>query len=507
MPRRAAVRSLDVVCFSHLRWGFIFDRPHHLMMRFARTRRVFFIEDPVFGAPASHAVVKSIEGVHVVVPHLPAGIDAERARLEQRRLVGAVLQGYEVHAPLVWFYTPLALPLIDDLETSGIVFDCMHDVATRDMTASETIELESELLSRSHVVFVGGFSLYDIKHQLHHAVHLCPSSVDVHHFADARQSARTPPDLGRIPRPRVGFAGVIDDRIDLALINDLATRQPAWQFVMLGPVSGIDPQSLPRPANIHYLRMKSYEDLPAYLRGWDVALIPFVSDDATRTLNPIQTLEYLAAGLPVVSTPIRDVAEVFGRNGLVQIAGSPAEFHDAIAAALQPGGRAAVERAQTVLSTTSWDRVFGAMCRILERSEITWLPAWQTSALSGRPVVLKAVPPPEDGATLGRSSGRRSDAMLSANPAEARERSRRAKADGAPGRSRTCDPRLRRHLVGETARNGRNPRHFATQIGYFRRLFSRDPQLGRAASFRRKYADSRALTENTDNRSALAAPL
>jgi glycosyltransferase involved in cell wall biosynthesis len=175
-------------------------------------------------------------------------------------------------------------------------------------------------------------------------------------------------DQQRIPRPRIGYAGIIDWRVDLELVREIALRHPAWQMVMLGPVIGMDAQALPRAANLHYLGMKPYRDLPAYLRGWDVALLPLVNDDTTRVANPPQTLEYLAAGLPVVSTPIFDVVNPYGARRLVQIADGAAGFGAAIDSALRPGGRANVERAQSLLATMSWDRVFGTMCRIVQQS-------------------------------------------------------------------------------------------------------------------------------------------
>jgi UDP-galactopyranose mutase len=333
------------------------------MTRFARDRRVFFIEEPVCDAGPARANVRQSDGVHIVVPHLPDGSarDGEAQAAMVRKLLAGVVGGYNVRAPIAWFYTPMALPLLQDIRPSAVVYDCMDELSGFAHAPEGLRDLERALLSRADVVFTGGHALYEAKRDLHPNVHPIPSSVDVAHFASGARAGSTPADQRALARPRIGFCGVIDERMDIALLDAVARRKPEWQFVMIGPVVKIDPAALPRRANIHYLGMKSYAELPAYLGGWDVAILPFARNDATRFISPTKTPEYLAAGCPVVSTSIRDVVRPYGEGGLVSIADDPDAFAAAIAHALTPAGRAGVQRAQGLLQTMSWDRTFGEM--------------------------------------------------------------------------------------------------------------------------------------------------
>jgi len=221
-------------------------------------------------------------------------------------------------------------------------------------------------------VFTGGHSLFEAKRPLHPNVHAFPSSVDAAHFGKGISGA-DPADQAQLPRPRIGFFGVIDERFDVELLRELASARPAWQFVMIGPVVKIDPAILPQAPNVHWLGARQYPELPYYLGGWDVAILPFALNEATRFISPTKTLEYLAAGKPVVSTAIRDVVQPYGTKGLVRIA-DRATFAGAIEAALDlpfPAGQDAVAE---MLAATSWDRTWAAM-RELVLSAVDPAPA------------------------------------------------------------------------------------------------------------------------------------
>jgi UDP-galactopyranose mutase len=228
-------------------------------------------------------------------------------------------------------------------------------------------EDEKRLLARANVMFTGGHSLYAHKRDLHHNIHAFPSSVDVPHFAGARELQDDPPDQAEIPHPRVGYFGVIDERMDMALIEELADARPELQLVMIGPVAKIDPATLPRRSNIHWLGGKPYSELPAYLAGWDVAMMPFARNDSTRFISPTKTPEYLAAGKPVVSTSIRDVVEPYGRHGLAWIADTAVDFAVAIDEALASDRMARLAHADEYLAELSWDRTWSQMWRHVER--------------------------------------------------------------------------------------------------------------------------------------------
>jgi glycosyltransferase involved in cell wall biosynthesis len=372
----------DVLCLSHLRWNFVFQRPQHLMVRCARDRRVFFIEEPIVDASEPWVDVRATDGVQVVTPHLPAGLSDTAAIAEVRRLLSRVVDAHTIRCGMAWLYTPLMLPLVADLSPSTIVYDCMDELTGFAGASPHLKSAENELLRVAAVVFTGGHSLFRAKRDLHPNVHAFPSSVDVPHFARARRMQAEPADQSAIARPRIGFCGVIDERMDLALVRDAAAARPGWQFVMLGPVVKIDPNSVPQAANIHYLGMKAYADLPAYFSGWDVATLPFARNDATRFISPTKTPEYLAAGCPVVSTPIADVVQPYGRRGLVHIAEDADAFVAAIESALTPSGRSGVERAEALLSRMSWDSTWEAMRALVREAERRTLRVAASSAVA-----------------------------------------------------------------------------------------------------------------------------
>lgn len=359
-------RPADLVCLSHLRWDFVFQRPQHLMVRWAREHRVYFVEEPIFHDGSARMEVELRSGgavgkLKVATPLLPEGLSEAAKILEQRRLLDELLRAEGVEQPLLWYYTPMALPFSRHLSSRAVVYDCMDELSAFAGAPPALRELEGELLERADVVLTGGQSLYEAKQHRHPCVHAFPSSVDVAHFAQARRRGDDPADQAQIPQPRLGFFGVIDERMDLALLDALAAERPSWQLVLLGPVVKIDPAQLPRRSNIHYLGKKSYDELPSYLAGWDVALLPFALNESTRFISPTKTPEYLAAGRPVVSTPIRDVVRPYGERGLVRIAERAEDFIAAIEAALRDDQEVQCAAADAFLAQTSWDHTFVPM--------------------------------------------------------------------------------------------------------------------------------------------------
>ncbi|MDP9152441.1 MAG: glycosyltransferase family 1 protein, partial [Myxococcota bacterium] len=348
----------DVICLSHLRWGFVYQRPNHLMSRFARDHRVFFVEEPVFDEGRARMEMREASpSLWVTVPHLPHGLSRAEIEDAQRALLDAMVRGRGVRDPILWFYTPMALGFAGHLTGAAVVYDCMDELSAFRGAPPELQERERDLLARADVVFTGGHSLYESKRTQHPRVHAFPSSVDAAHFERARHEVREPEDQATIPRPRLGYFGVIDERIDFELLERIADSRPEWQVVMVGPVVKVDPESLPRRPNIHWLGQKTYAELPAYVAGWDVALMPFALNESTRYISPTKTLEYLAAGKPVVSTAIRDVERPYGERGLVRIA-DRSSFVARIAAALDEDRAASSERrarADAFVASTSWD--------------------------------------------------------------------------------------------------------------------------------------------------------
>lgn len=360
---------LDLICFSHLRWNFVVQRPQHLMTRCARERRVFFVEEPLFDATdRSWLQVEVSSGVVIATPHLAPGRGEVEARREQRLLLDRLLVEQRISAFIAWYYTPMALAFSDHLNPQVTVYDCMDELSAFANAPATLTAAEASLLERADVVFTGGQSLYEAKRRRHHNVHAFPSSVDVAHFAQARTMTSEPDDQRSIPGPRLGFFGVIDERMDLGLIAGIAQARPQWQLVMLGPVVKIDPTVLPHAPNLHYLGNKRYEELPRYISGWDVALLPFARNDATRFISPTKTPEYLASGKPVVSTSIRDVVNPYGQRGLVRIADCVEEFVAACEAAMREDAATRLRDADAFLRRTSWDGTWSRMRLLVDRA-------------------------------------------------------------------------------------------------------------------------------------------
>jgi UDP-galactopyranose mutase len=331
---------------------------------------VFYVEEPLFGeGPARlEVLLDQATGVHVVVPHLPSDMDDAARERAQRDLVAELREDYSIEDHVTWFYTPMALPLAEGLAPRACIYDCMDELSAFRFAPPALLERERALLQRANVVFTGGQALYEHKKQLHANIHPFPSSVDTAHFGAARRPCAEPADQRDIPGPRLGFFGVIDERMDLSLLRAVAEQRPQWQLVILGPVVKIDPADLPRLPNIHYLGSKTYAELPAYIAGWDVALLPFAKNDATRFISPTKTPEYLAAGKPVVSTSIRDVVRPYSVQGLARIADTPDAFVAACESALAEPREKLLKRADPFLAKMSWDKTWEAMEALMDEA-------------------------------------------------------------------------------------------------------------------------------------------
>ncbi|WP_097064319.1 UDP-galactopyranose mutase [Sphingomonas guangdongensis] len=338
------------------------------MSRFARTADVVYWEEPVHGAQGPSLGTRRCPktGVTVATPTLPAGLSADAETAALRSLLDGLLDVRPVDRLVRWYYTPMMLPLSEHRAANAVVYDCMDELANFKGAPATLLPLEQRLLDQADLVFTGGYSLFEAKRDRHPSVHPFPSSVDVAHFAAAREPGREPDDQRAIPRPRLGFYGVVDERMDLALLAAVADQRPDWSLVIVGPVVKISEHDLPRRHNIHYIGGRDYAALPDYLRGWDVALMPFAINDATRFISPTKTPEYLAAGCPVVSTPVTDVIRHYGSVAAVRIAATPDAFVAACAEALTL--RASSEwrdEVDALLAQGSWDKVHAEMAALI----------------------------------------------------------------------------------------------------------------------------------------------
>jgi glycosyltransferase involved in cell wall biosynthesis len=364
----------DLVCFAHLHWDFVWQRPQHLLSRFAQHGRVFYVEDAFYHNDdhiEPHVEVKERQnGVKVLVVHLPQRLRGNEQASDEAQ-VEALKQFFtdnEVKTYVFWIYTPMAMGRVRQFAPVLTVYDCMDELAQFKGAPPELRQREQELFKQADLVFTGGQRLYESKREQHNDAHSFPSSIDKAHFGQARDpQLAEPADQAGIAHPRVGFFGVVDERLDIELLGQLATNHPEWQFVIIGPVVKIDPATLPHNENIHYLGGKNYQELPAYLRGWDVATLLFARNESTEFISPTKTPEYLAAGRPVVSTSIRDVVRPYGDLNLVQIADDPKDFGKAIAYALEQGKDADWRtRTDDYLATISWDLTWQNMVNLMQ---------------------------------------------------------------------------------------------------------------------------------------------
>lgn len=390
-----AARGVPIICFSHLRWDFVFQRPQHLLSRSAKDRPVYVFEEPVYAetTEAARLDLRTCEksGVVVAQPHLPSSLYGhERETL--KGLLDGMVNARRLRRPVAWYYTPMMLPFSRHLETSAVVYDAMDELSAFKFAPAELLGLEKELLGLADVVFTGGYSIYEHKKSQHKNIHPFPSSVDRQHFAKARTlpESELPADLAAISQPRLGYYGVIDERLNYELIAAVADAHPEWAICMVGPLAKVTVEELPQRPNIHWLGGKSYNELPLYLAGWDVALMPFALNEATRFISPTKTPEYLSGGRPVVSTRITDVVRQYGELEAVAIADTPEQFVAACEHAMTLGRSGPwLDAADAVLADMSWDSTQARMAGLVEQAVAKRRTA-SASAQPSAPTVLPA---------------------------------------------------------------------------------------------------------------------
>lgn len=365
-PRLSSV----IMCFSHLRWNFVYQRPQHLLSRAARRNTVYFFEEPIVDetVTAPRVDMHTVEsGVIVVVPVVPPKLAARATVDLQRRAVRDVAARHAGQPIVFWYYTAMALTYTAEMTPDLCLYDCMDELSAFRGAPAELTRLEDRLFSLADLVFTGGRSLFEAKRDRHSNVHEFASSIDRNHFGAARRPQAEPADQAPIGGPRIGFFGVVDERMDVELVGEIARLRPDLSFVMLGPVVKIDPATLPKRENLHWLGAKRYEELPAYLAGWDAGFMPFAINESTRYISPTKTPEFLAAGLPVVSTAIRDVVTPYGAAGLVEIATTAESLSDALDRARAGATAEWLARVDRFLAPRSWDRTFADMNALIEQ--------------------------------------------------------------------------------------------------------------------------------------------
>ena len=358
----------DLVCFSHLRWNFVFQRPQHLLSRFAKVFRLFYVEEPIFQElDDTLTITLTKENVFVIVPHLKRGKGENSIDQRQETLLRNMFHSLNLKKYIFWYYTPMALSFTSTFNPEVVIYDCMDELSAFKFAPPSLKKNEAELFQKADVVFTGGHSLYEAKKHSHNNIHPFPSSIDKEHFLKGRLKMSDPADQLKIPHPRIGFYGVVDERMDIELIGKVAEMRPGWHLVIIGPIIKIDPAILPKHSNIHYLGAKTYDELPSYLGGWDIAIIPFALNESTRFISPTKTPEYLAAGKPVISTSIHDVVHPYGINNLVHIADSKTEFIDAAEKILNDADKNSwLTKVDEFLANVSWNDTWNKMMALID---------------------------------------------------------------------------------------------------------------------------------------------
>jgi len=360
----------NLLCLSHLRWDFVYQRPQHLLTRFSEFTAVYFLEEPIFVSTDQPYLTFSqrMPNLWVCVPHLSHGLSKAEINEQMKELITVFFVNRETSDFIFWYYTPMALEFSSHIVPGLTVYDCMDELSAFKFAPEELKQLEKMLFNHADVVFTGGYSLYESKKMQHYNIHPFPSSIDKNHFGKARQTDMEPADQSGISGPKIGFYGVIDERFDSQLIQGIADARPEWNIILIGPVVKIDPATLPKNKNVHYLGSRSYEELPKYLSGWDVALVPFLLNESTRFISPTKTPEYLSGGKPVVSTSIKDVVTPYAKNNLVRIGIDSEDFVEAIDEILAAKDKTEwLNSVDKFLNNNSWD----ITCESMKQTMIT----------------------------------------------------------------------------------------------------------------------------------------
>jgi glycosyltransferase involved in cell wall biosynthesis len=366
--------DIGLVVHSHLRWDFVWQRPQQLLSRIAATNPVLFVEEPVvlddLDVPALD-LTSPVPGVTRAIPRIPSALagDFDTNIALVRTLLETLFESPTFAAQfqrvVQWFYTPMPAPvMLGAFNEVAVVYDCMDELAQFRFAPSDIGARERQLLSQADVVFTGGYQLFESKKRYHANVHFFGCGVDAVHFGKARlPETVVPDDATGVASPVFGYFGVIDERLDYTLIDALAAARPDATVLMIGPFAKVDPKELPQAPNIRWLGQKAYADLPRYVKAFDVCLMPFALNEATEYINPTKTLEYMASGKPIVSTPVADVVRNFAP--IVRIAAGPSEFVKAVSESAAVADESLTAAGIMRSASATWESIVGRMREII----------------------------------------------------------------------------------------------------------------------------------------------
>ncbi len=354
------LQPYDLVVFSHLRWNFVYQRPQHILSRLAKSYNILFVEEPFHPNPEN----ENTSFINQVFPNLSVFNSYTDSIDSTLKLLKETLGSQTIAT--AWFYSPSFVNALKIFSFDKVVFDCMDELTLFKNAPQSLIEQEKELLSKSDIVFTGGKSLYSSKKKHHHNVYCFPSSVDRKHFEKAQNGIKVPDEMDAFTGIVVGYYGVVDERIDYDLLEQTAQMNPTVDFVLIGPFAKVNPESLPSLPNIHFLGMRNYEQLPNYLKRFDIAMMPFAMNDATKYISPTKTLEYMAGGKCIISTPVYDVVRDYDKQ--IEIIENAEQFTSSINKLICQHKASHYLKYQEILDRTSWDNTVKEMYSLMKQS-------------------------------------------------------------------------------------------------------------------------------------------
>ena len=362
-------RGRPIIAICHLSWDWVWQRPQQFLSRLSETHPVLFVETHCTSTPVSFTRTRAARHYHQVTIleiHLPAQhwsdgeyIDKERRRVLKDRLTGEFNGRFD--DAILWFNDPMAVTAYaGQLGEHMIVYDCMDELSQFHGAAPELIERERELTRIADVVFCGGRKMRDKRLSLNPNTHFYGTGVDCDHFGSSlSDQLSVSPEIAELPGKVLGYFGVVDERLDYDLITALADACADWSIAMVGPVAKINPTSLPRRPNLHWLGARPYEQLPAITKGFDVCLMPFAINAATEYINPTKALEYMAAGRPVVATAINEVKSNF--SGVSRIARNHDDFIKLCRREARSPSRSRIQRGLKLAADNTWEAITAKM--------------------------------------------------------------------------------------------------------------------------------------------------
>ncbi len=336
MGEHPRIQGRDIVCVGFADWDTeLWTNQHHLMSRLARENRVLFVESLGLRRPqlAGRDLARigrrlrrglgpprAIDGLHVLSPLVLPLHRSRIARAVNRRLlpalVGRAARRLGLRRPILWAYVPQAEVLIDALDPSLVIYHCVDDIAAQSRIDTQSFRAaETRFAARADLVLASAPALAERLRKISGNVVYAPNVADTELFSRALEPGPLDAGMAALPAPRIVFTGaIVAMKLDLSLLVELARLRRSWSFALVGPVGPGEPRAdisaLSAEPNIHLLGPRAYGELPSVLRAADVGLIPYARNALTESIFPMKVYEYLAAGLPVVATPLPTLAGV-----------------------------------------------------------------------------------------------------------------------------------------------------------------------------------------------------